>query len=495
MSNPRDFLPAKYKKGDTSPPTNEATINDMDSNAPMDGLNNTPWSELGKKQKFSDTNIGAPTIKNNLIDEALVSTDVLPAKKNNSGVLPSKPKQKTANKLSGLLVVFFLIIGVFASFILVKQNQDSRQQASVGQCFPGEPYCVNGRCQQGYFPDGGECVFIGNSSTCGPNTHLIDGNCYHNTCRKVNGMIICGFLSDGDPCTEESQGGNWCVSPTTGENVNCSSIGMIRCQCGPNWWVIGKTENNSCNELCPGANINCSNCKPDDPEEPENTPTPTLPPESTPTPTPTPTILACAEFGCTKNSDCGTGLTCQSLTVDGQNKKICALGSNQIFCAANPNQANCCEPQAMPICANIEMLDAIGNTMSGDDDRNLEINDQVRFRCSAAGNQDVAFEYEFRMWTPNTDFWLDLTNKTNSGAKDVSAIYTIQEFGNYIVQGRICANGSCQSWETVSGAPDSDRIASFACQAKANSNITDQRTYFCQIDSDCPNDQYFCDNN
>jgi hypothetical protein len=170
--------------------------------------------------------------------------------------------------------------------------------------------------------------------------------------------------------------------------------------------------------------------------------------------------LACGEIGCTQNIECGKGYTCQSIIVDNRKKGICALGENQLFCAANPNVENCCTSQAMPVCANIEMLDANNNLMEKDDDKSLALGDKVRFRCSAVGNQDVDFNYEFRIWNINTNSWIDITDQSNTVAKNVSDLYVIGAFGKHIVQGRICWKNECQMWETVSGAPPSTSTSS-----------------------------------
>ncbi len=188
-------------------------------------------------------------------------------------------------------------------------------------------------------------------------------------------------------------------------------------------------------------------------------------PSSEPSDNPSPTQkLACGQYGCTRNADCDNGLTCQTVEVDGRNRKICAKGENQLFCAAAPSVKNCCESQPMPVCASIEMLNANNEVMQGNDDEALKLNDKVRFRCSASGNQDIEFDYQFRIWDAVTATWTDITDLTDTVAKNISALYTIKNFGKHIAQGRICWGNSCQPWESPETTP----------------------TQACQDDEDCP---------
>ena len=402
MNNPRDFLPAKYKKNQM----NEGLIN-----------------------KSSNVSFFSNNIKNQ--------------------------QKKSNTKLAKILVFLFLIVGLFSSYLLSKEGQDSRQQASEPSCLPGEPYCVDGRCISGYIGNGEECISIDSeenpNGTCGPNTHHLNNGdpdkCYHSTCRDTaDGGIICGFITDDDPCTSESMGGDWCDDPNTTHTESCEEAGLIRCHCGGTgngWWVIGSNDN-GCSDLCEDANAVCEDCEP--PDEPPNNP-----PTGTPTPPPEP--LVCGSFDCNQNSDCALGLTCQPVVVNGQDKKICGLGENQLFCAATPNVENCCESQAIPVCASIEILDSSNNIMTASDDAKLKNGDEIRFRCSAVGNQDVDFDFQFRVWAPNTNFWTDLTDTSGSVEKNISDAYIINNLGHYTAQGRICVGSNCQAWEIVAGSP------------------------------------------
>lgn len=475
MYNPKDFIPAKYRK-----------VTDQVGSS-SDGLGQTkdddkadsPWSDLAKEPSTpeyrSNVTLGENGIKSEI--NASIKLDELKEisqeqQKPSSLNLKKKPSNK--KKLTGLLMVFFLVIGVFASYMLSKQNQDNRQQASVGdpyECNPGDDDCI--------------CAYDGSELRCrkdldydcGTSMHLVDGQCMHETCRKLsNGNILCGYITDQDACTEESMGGDWCDNPNTSRVENCEESGLMRCQCSAGWWVIGKAP--SCSNLCGDANADCDDC----PTTPSPTPTqppgePTAPP--TASPTPPAEQLACGEFGCNQNSDCKDGLTCQTITVLKEGiKKICAKGESQLFCAANPTTENCCTSQPMPVCASIEMLDANNNLMTNDDDKNLKEGDEVRFRCSAVGNQDVDFDYQFRIWAPGEDYWKVITDQTGTVAKNVSGSYVIAKTGKHVVQGRICWGADCQVWETVEGAPEF-------------SNVTAQSITPCTTNSACE-EGYVC---
>lgn len=462
MNDPRNFLPAKYKEA--SPVTTGAALDSENIVGDKDTKKiDSPWSDLAKEptvpqyQSHADENVNQEQTR---VDDLTKNESILDLNSQDSSkssplamqkqeVSTNPPKNKNNSKMAGLLVVFFLIIGVFASYLLVKQNQDTRQQAAgVEVCGGGDPYCngFSGYCISGYRLVNGKCVSIAETS-CGANMHWLNGRCVHKSCKIIeNGTTLCGYMDYDKPCTEETLGGDWCDDPNTSKTETCAEAGLLRCQCN-GWWVIGNSVNNKCFELCRDADPKCPTCP-----KPTSTPKPTSSPK-TPTPTPPLQPLACGEFNCTQNSDCQNGLTCQSVTVDGKTKKICSKGENQLFCAANPSAGNCCTSQAMPVCASIEMLDANNNLMTGNADKNLKLGDEVRFRCAAVGNQDVDFDYEFRIWNMNTSSWVNITDESNTVAKNVSDSYVIGNFGKHIVQGRICWGNDCQVWEIVEGAP------------------------------------------
>ncbi len=425
MYNPRDFIPTKYKKNI------DKVSSSSDDEKPSESIIDSPWSDLAKEPQTPEYRSNITLSENGIKNELNASSKLeelkeISQEEQTPSSLNLKNKSSNKKKLTGLLMVFFLVIGGFASYMLSQQNQDNRQQASTGS---EDPYPTD--------------------NSCGTNmTRWSDGYCRWDNCRATsNGKILCGYITDQDACTEQSMGGDWCDNPNTSRVENCEESGLMRCQCSAGWWVIGKAP--SCSELCGDANADCDDC-----------PTPTPPPgggggsgEPTPTPTPPAELLACGTTGCTQNDDCQNGLTCQSVTVNSQSTGICAKGENQLFCAANPTTDNCCISQAMPVCASIEMLDASNNLMTGDADKNLKVGDEVRFRCNAVGNQDVDFDYQFRIWDKSTTTWVDITDSSGTVAKNISDTYKINNFSKHVVQGRICWGTECQVWEIVEGAP------------------------------------------
>ena len=468
MPKAADFLPSRYSK--TSKNTASIKTDPQELDAIPNTKNttpSTPFAGLGDDDSKEIPNYSVAKITE--AGKKEFKTDVIPnnsdPKKENKINTPQSKKRK--NNITGIAALLFLVVGVAASYFLINQNQDLRQQARIMECDPSwEPYCVcNGNictyeypgdptptettCPDGYYPGTGA-----------------DGkeHCYYDSCEDG----ICGGSSDGDPCTQDSYGGDWCDDPTTPDHhETCSEMGLIRCQCGPGndegWWVIGE-DGQSCNDLCDEAGIDCDDCPPETTPTDHPTGTPTNPPSVTPTP------IACGDTGCQVNDDCTSGLTCQEVSIGNQSVGICALGSNQLFCAAEPNVANCCEPVSMPKCNSIDMLNADNTLMSEDDDKDLSTGDQVKFQCTARGTLTIDFDYEFRILTPAGQ-WIDITDTNNVTAKNISAPYTINDYGSFVAQARICVGNDCQAWESVPNAP--------------SNNVN------CQTDDDC-NTGFFC---
>lgn len=143
------------------------------------------------------------------------------------------------------------------------------------------------------------------------------------------------------------------------------------------------------------------------------------------------------------------------------------------------------------VCTDIEMLDASGSAMTGDDDQDLVDGDRVRFRSSASADDPDA-TFEFRILPPNTYAWIDITDTSATAAKDVSAFYTIVSSGHHVVQSRLCIDGVCQAWETNDENNVSDNLfisRGATCQAPPGV-VSDRMLRTCDQRSDCPTDHY-----
>ena len=144
MNNPRDYLPAKYKRntpiGDDF--QNDPPKDSKNSNSTSD-LDNSPWSDLAKEPQVpSYRSSVAEEVESN--EKSVDLTSDLPNldTKPEDSLNPTFPKVKSkANnkKLAGLLVLFFLVVGVFSSYLLTQQSQDNRQQAHNGMMAPAPP--------------------------------------------------------------------------------------------------------------------------------------------------------------------------------------------------------------------------------------------------------------------------------------------------------------------------------------------------------------------
>jgi len=544
MNNPKDFLPAKYRRNQTSfaggglknsvnqdggQDNDQNKDNDQDKNNEQDSkksanieetnieeanteetekIVSSPWSDLAKEPEVPEYRSATVVEKKatgtaNTVASSANHTDAF--KDSQIGAKSTGPsntfnfkKKPKVNKLAGMLMVLFLVIGVFASYLLTQQSQDTRQQASTS-----DPY-ANVSCASGYFECNVGCCGVGGTPTEGKRYSTILGKdvtwnysdkiedlpqniqqaiktelksrglvndngtirltenfeveqwlnsasgkkvyeyCYPggvldtSKCRLVNGgYLYIGGSRAGDPCAPVlTGGGDWC-QVIGGANALCSDLGLIRCICNNGVGVIGSS-GQSCNDLCGGTNNICESCNTSNP--PENPPAtnPPNPPTPTPTKTPTPTLPP-----------------------------------------KTPTP-----PHEQLVCASIEMLDANNNPMTGSADSKLKLGDKVRFRCSSSGDTNINYYHEFRIWATNTNYWTYLTDTSGTVAKNVSALYTINNPGRHVVQGRICTIGCyydaaicptnaipyCQDWEQVEGAPD---------------EFND-----CQTDADCAKGEY-----
>lgn len=507
MNNPRDFLPAKYKKKQVDTVDDESikdrdTYDSIYAAASNKNVYDSPWIDLAKEPKIpeyrntntlnlNDVDLKSNSEKGQIGDLNSVKTGLSDVFGSSLTSQPAAtPKKKSNGKLAGLLVVFFLVIGVFSSYLLSKQNQDNRQQASVSDpyeesssivgCVSGYYACNVGCCGTGGTPTEGKrySPILGtdvtwdstqNNSDLSPSIReairvelksrgLLNDNgtirltesytlenyftsengkkvydyCYSggnldtSKCQLVTGgyLYIGGSGFSGDPCAPLLTGGaDWC-QVIGGKSALCIDLGLIRCACNNGIGVIGSS-GQTCDNLCGGTNNVCESCT--------TTSTPETPLTDTPTPTTTPTTTPTPE---------------------------------------------------MPVCSSIEILNINNNIMTTDDDKDLQTGDEVRFRCSAVGNQNVDFNYEFRIWAPGTTAWTNITDTSGTVAKNISGKYIIAGPGHYVAQGRICVGSECQTWEIIEGAPASTAAAS--TPTPTNTPTPTQSTS-CTKDSDCAN--------
>lgn len=511
MNNPRDFLPAKYKKNQKNELKDLPVSIEEKEDVKTEEIFDSPWSNLAKEPKIPDYKREifqeeiAKDKDNQDFSATLNNNDSIETEEKNTPKSAFVPKKKKNLKLAGILVVLFLVVGVFSSYMLSQQSQDNRNQAS-GECPPADPYCNDppSNVDPNRFGWCGTCspprpateadwanmnVQISGTYVWNGMRYIIDLPATHEAAidYAVQWNGINDYVGDPDgvgdielaPFYMCGDGDAYNVVNCTTEANLCSVIENGRCyltmaayeaeQALGHTWVPDGTgcgdgvhDTIDCQEwhfttcLNQGSGVNGYGCDAEtttineceDGDCDDNPPTepPTEPPTGTPS-------LTCGELNCTQNSDCGTGLVCQSVTISGQAKKICAKPENNLFCAASPTTDNCCGTQTQPVCASIEMLDSTNTAMTAEDDAKLKSGDEVRFRCSATGNQDIAFDYQFRVWAPDTNFWTNITDTSGTVAKNVSDSYVITNPGHYVAQGRICVGTECQAWELVTGSP------------------------------------------
>lgn len=82
-------------------------------------------------------------------------------------------EKKSANKLAGLLMLAFLVVGILSSYILSKQNQDNRQQASSNPYELAKTSKVTNSCDSGWYVCNVGCCGVGGTPTEGKRYSLI----------------------------------------------------------------------------------------------------------------------------------------------------------------------------------------------------------------------------------------------------------------------------------------------------------------------------------
>ena len=153
MYKPKDFLPAKYRSQNPTaglaasgltastsddPAANSSAVNKMPSDSPWSDLAKTPKVPEYRSQNQFDTEQKLAALKTTELQAQHEQSQKEQKPLNQTRTLNKKPGLIN-QKLAGLLMVFFLVIGVFASYLLSRQNQDLRQKAYVPD-EPTDPY-------------------------------------------------------------------------------------------------------------------------------------------------------------------------------------------------------------------------------------------------------------------------------------------------------------------------------------------------------------------
>jgi hypothetical protein len=151
MYKPKDFLPAKYRSQNPTagftagtsddPAANSSAVNKMPSDSPWSDLAKTPKVPEYRSQSQRDTEQKLAALKTTELQAQHEQNqkDQRPVNANQARTLNNKKPGLINQKLAGLLMVFFLVIGVFASYLLSRQNQDLRQKAYIPD-EPTDPY-------------------------------------------------------------------------------------------------------------------------------------------------------------------------------------------------------------------------------------------------------------------------------------------------------------------------------------------------------------------
>lgn len=468
MYNPRDFIPAKYKKNTDQIGNPSGHV--QPNLTPTDTKTDSPWSDLAKEPEVpeyrSSLSLDDHGIKNELnASDKLEELEALAQKEQFANNLNAKAKNKKPGRkqLTGLLIVFFLAIGVLSSYFLTKQNQDTRQQASIdlSNPYPDENSSKNVGCGSGWYACNVGCCGLGGSVNEGKRytpilgTSVVwDSNQDISTLPNYNDIkdaVIIelkarGLANDNGTIrlTENYDLDRFFAMNENGKKVydycygSDGSLNTDKCHLvtGGYLYIGGLRLGDPCAPVLEGGGDWCQ----------------VIGGES----------ALCSDLGLIRCA-CGNGIGV--IGTEGQSCDNLCGGTNNICESCDSEDSD--EPDITPtntptatptpeplVCASIEMLDSNNNLMEANDDDELKIGDSVRFRCSASGSQEnVDFTYQFRIWNKSTSSWVNITDTSGSVAKNISAAYVISSYGNYVVQGRICVEDECQAWETVAGAP------------------------------------------
>lgn len=554
MSDPRDFLPSKYKKPSSLSNTSDALVDppiepSKDLNTDLNMDIDSPWADLAKEPASLGSSLTSTPLSSDInlsldskvMDEKPEET-MSSSNSNSDGGAPSitsRPKSKNKAKITGLLVIAFLVVGVVASYLLTQQSQDLRQQAhmlfiplnpdgscdtgyspgtvdGVEYCIPDSGYCPDGmnlitRVQENgrvvtecstdptptppYIPPSGQGTFGWCWDAGGVGGHPCSASDWTNPNQLIAGTYVwppgcsgsaCHRYIINDPNTLEAAVEyatqypviNTVLYEGNGSGNNLEIAPFLICSSSPSstggYNVINcATEGSSCTTL----DFSVS------------------PPRCYLTTTAYQEMVEAGNTWSPYNTGCGDGVH----DYDGPDGYLgdcntwhfteCleeGSGVNGYGCGAitptqpppppttititltttlTPTPSITITPTVPElVCVNIEMLDSQGNIMSGNDDENLMIGDQVRFRSRHSGQEtdDQAdprpVTFQFRIMPPNSTTWTDISNYSDVAASDVSAMYTIISSGPHIVQSRICAGQErCQLWENISSVESHGR--------------------------------------
>lgn len=500
MNNPRDFLPAKYKKNQSSEDIGDSFSAKDNSLDKID----SPWSDLAKKPEVPSYRSVLPVERK--VEEKDQTPVYSPMSDNLAKEEPVKntfiPKKRPNTKLAGLLVVFFLVIGLFSSYLLSEEGQDNRQQAS-SSCKAGTPYCVcgNSGCQivppTTITPPPVLEDRFGWCGTCNPERPATEAD-WASTSLQISGTYLWKNPATGIieryvidlPSTHEAAtlyGTNW---PGVNDYIeDPDGVGdveiapFLMCGTGNGYNTTNCTDNASCLIVEDGRCYLTTTAYqeqfldqgytwvPDGTGCGEGATVGGIATDS----------IDCVEYHFTTCLNQGSGVNGYGCDVEetNNNDDDTPTSTPPITLTTTVTQPPTVTTTAPgPVCSNIELLDSTGNVMAGDDDESLKSGDQIRLRATATNTSSAVVTYEFRIWAPNMSSWTNLTNTSaGSSAANVSAVYTINSSGHFVAQSRICVSGVCQAWETVAGSPSSTQTGS-ACTTDANCSSG----YYCYID-------------
>jgi hypothetical protein len=555
MSSVNKYLPAKYLKNDENRdedlPKKAESIR-TDTKKTESPIKKTDFSGLGEDKLSQVTNFDASSEKLEKIRNPKIEPE--PKEEQNSETRTVKPELKTTpipkkkkkRNLTGVLALLFLVVGVGASYFLVRQNQDLRQQASVVN--DEDPYsqnydptvtasptvsettnvntlrcgssdiryfgtkqiceqsCQDGTCIDAVDGTTGVCCQKENNITfsCPANTERYD---YASLCAQecsqkclnlvgsngTEGDSLCcptgttttdssssyqdssTVTYSGLTCSESSV--EICKGVKEGSSVNsCIPVSTSDCSSGYAYWTckdyggycrtLGNCMTTSEARVCTGGggtvtDTSCANGE-------------TFAGQCIKY-----TCNACSESGgdwsCGENSPGATWEkgACSDLKCDdGQCCQIDPISTKGNYCllddwggtafcpvscqtgGSNPTPTNppttttpTSTPEAIR-CASIDMLNADNTVMTEDDDSSLALGDQITFMCTSSGTTTGEISYEFRILTPAGE-WLDISNTSTVTNPNVSNAYTIDSYGSFTAQARICVDGVCEDWDTL----------------------------------------------